>query len=146
MLKLLHDSSCWALCNSDMTTVGSHHQKTCLHHLQTIKISLHIHVVWSPSLLFADSIISMIIYSCYIWISKLLLASVAEQATLSLTWSHIYENRFFHDVAQLLVARIFSGSLIVEYLVMSETGSAVTVSLQLLSFSSSNFFWRKFQK
>ena len=34
-------------------------------------------------------------------ISRLLLASVAEQACLSLTWSHITGDRFSHDVAHL---------------------------------------------
>ena len=43
-------------------------------------------------------IISMVAISR---IPRLLLASVAEQAGLSLTWSHTSEDRFSHDVAHM---------------------------------------------
>ena len=40
-------------------------------------------------------------------ISSLMLASVAEQASLSLTWSEIPEDTFSHDETQLFLTKIW---------------------------------------
>ena len=42
-------------------------------------------------------------YTCYIQISRFCLASVAEQAGLSVTWSKISEDTFSRDVAQTIL-------------------------------------------
>ena len=47
-----------------------------------------------------DSVMSLV---CVTKISSLLLASVAEQASLSLTWSETPEDTFSHDEAHSLV-------------------------------------------
>ena len=47
-----------------------------------------------------DSVMSLVSISKII--SSLLLASVAEQASLSLTWSETPEDTFSHDEAQIL--------------------------------------------
>ena len=49
-------------------------------------------------------------------ISLLLLASVAEQAGLSLTWSETPEDRFSHDVAQFM---LFYGLLTITIMILS---------------------------
>ena len=46
-----------------------------------------------------DSVLSLVFVTK---LSSLWLASVAEQTSLSLTWSETPEDTFFHDVAQIL--------------------------------------------
>ena len=67
-------------------------RKRVLCHIRTTKaqISLRIHCL--------DSVMCLVSVTK---ISSLLLASVAEQASLSLTWSGTPEDTFTHDEAQL---------------------------------------------
>ena len=68
------------------------HEKTCL--------MSYTNAVWSAPVLFAAYNIS----SFCNHISSLMLASVAEQASLSLTWSETPEDTFSHDEAHLYFA------------------------------------------
>ena len=54
-----------------------------------------------------DSIMSLVYTNK---ISRLQLATLAEQASLSLTWSHTSEERFSHDTAQIWTASSESGT------------------------------------
>ena len=61
------------------------------------QISLHIHAVWSAPLLFAAQVVDSVMYVVSVTkISSLMLASVAQQASLSLTWSETPEDMFSH--------------------------------------------------
>ena len=53
-----------------------------------------------------DSVMSLV---SAIKISNLMLASVAEQASLSLTWSETPEDTFSHDEAQIVYISYFEG-------------------------------------
>ena len=68
------------------------HDQTCLCYMRTTKtqISLRIRAVYSAPLMFAAWIVAISV------IPRTLLASVTEQAGLSLTWSHITEGRIVH--------------------------------------------------
>ena len=72
-------------------------RKRVLCRMRTTKaqISLRIHAESDQRL---DSIMSIVFVTK---ISSLMLASVAEQADLSLTWSETPEDTFSHDVAQM---------------------------------------------
>ena len=75
-------------------------RKRVLCHMQTTKaqISLRIHAVWSAPFVVhcVDSVMSLVSVTK---ISSLMLAAVAEQASLSLTWSETPEDMFSHDKA-----------------------------------------------
>ena len=77
-------------------------RKRVLCHMRTTKaqISLRIRAVWSaPVVRYLDSVMSLVSVTK---ISSLMLASVAEQASLSLTWSETPEDTFSHDEAYLV--------------------------------------------
>ena len=77
-------------------------RKRVLCHMRTTKaqISLRIRSLISAFVVRClDSVMSLVSVTK---ISSLMLASVAEQASLSLTWSETPEDTFSHDEAQLI--------------------------------------------
>ena len=85
-------------------------RKCVLCHMRTTKaqISLCIRAVWSAPFivrcLHVDSVMSLV---SVIKISSLMLASVAEQASLRLTWSETPEDTFSYGVAHIYYLPIF---------------------------------------
>ena len=63
-----------------------------------------------------DSVMSLVSVTK---ISSLMLASVAEQASLNLTWSETPEDTFSHDEAQMIMCRTLKSKLVYGHFLVS---------------------------